>query len=373
MKILVTGGAGYIGSHVVLQLGEAGHDVVVLDNLSTGHEWAVLGARLVKGDLGDAEALEKVFSEGGPSPGALRAPTSPREAGRGKNPPPGEAGRGKNPPTGEAGRGKNPPFDAVMHFAASIVVPESVSEPLKYYRNNTVNLLALLEACARHRVPRFVFSSTAAVYGMPPGGRVSESSTIAPISPYGASKAMSERILMDTAAATGLRYVILRYFNVAGADPQGRIGQASRNATHLIKVACEAALGQRAELPIYGTDYPTRDGTCIRDYIHVDDLARAHLGALDHLSGGGDSEVLNCGYGHGHTVREVIEAVRRASGRTFAVREAGRRAGDPVELVADSDRIRRMFGWQPRHDDLDFIVKTAWAWELSRAVSSRGA
>jgi UDP-glucose 4-epimerase len=330
MKILVTGGAGYIGSHVVRQLSEAGHDVVVLDNLSTGHEWAVLGARLVKGDLGDAEALEKVFSEGDPSPGAA-------------------------------------PFDAVMHFAASIVVPESVSEPLKYYRNNTVNLISLLEVCTRHRVPRFVFSSTAAVYGMPPGGRVSESSPLAPISPYGASKAMSERILMDAAAATGLRYVILRYFNVAGADPQGRIGQASRNATHLIKVACEAALGQRPEMPIYGTDYPTRDGTCIRDYIHVDDLARAHLAALDHLSGGGDSEVLNCGYGHGHTVREVIEAVRRASGRTFAVREAGRRAGDPVELVADSDRIRRLFGWQPRHDDLDFIVKTAWDWELKRA------
>lgn len=323
MKILVTGGAGYIGSHVVRQLGEAGHDVVVLDNLSTGHDWAVLSGRLVKMDLADAPALDRLLA-------AER-------------------------------------FDAVMHFAASIVVPESVSEPLKYFRNNTVNLLALLEACARHGMPRFVFSSTAAVYGMPPGGRVTEASPLAPISPYGASKAMSERILMDTAAATGLRHVILRYFNVAGADPQGRIGQASRNATHLIKVACEAALGRRPEMPIYGTDYPTRDGTCIRDYIHVDDLARAHLAALDYLSGEGDSTVLNCGYGHGHTVREVIDAICRVSGRGFEVREAGRRAGDPVELVADSDRIRRLFGWQPRHDDLDFIVRTAWAWELKRA------
>lgn len=323
MKILVTGGAGYIGSHVVAQLGEAGHDVVVLDNLSTGHEWAVLSGRLVKMDLADAPALDRLLA-------AER-------------------------------------FDAVMHFAASIVVPESVSEPLKYFRNNTVNLLALLECCVRHGVPRFVFSSTAAVYGMPPGGKVSESSPLAPISPYGSSKAMSERILMDTAAATGLRYVILRYFNVAGADAQGRIGQASRNATHLIKVACEVALGQRAELPIYGTDYATRDGTCIRDYIHVDDLARAHLAALDHLSGGGDNEVLNCGYGHGHTVREVIEAIRRASGRTIEVRETGRRAGDPVELVADSSRIRRVLGWQPRHDDLGFIARTAWEWEVKRA------
>ena len=322
MKILVTGGAGYIGSHVVRQLGEAGHDVVVLDNLSTGHEWAVLSGRLVKLDLADVPALDRLLA-------AER-------------------------------------FDGVMHFAASIVVPESVTEPLKYFRNNTVNLLALLECCVRHGVPRFVFSSTAAVYGMPPGGRVSESSPVAPISPYGASKAMSERILMDTAAATGLRYAILRYFNVAGADPQGRIGQASRNATHLIKVACETALGQRPEMPIYGTDYPTRDGTCIRDYIHVEDLARAHLAALDHLSKGGDSELLNCGYGHGHSVREVIDAVRRASGREVPTREVGRRAGDPVELVADSERIRRVFGWQPRHDDLDFIVRTAWEWELKR-------
>lgn len=323
MKILVTGGAGYIGSHVVRQLGEAGHDIVVLDNLSTGHAWAVLSGSLAEADLGDAAALERVFS-------------AHRQA----------------------------PFDAVMHFAASIVVPESVSEPLRYYRNNTVNLLGLLEACVRHRVPRFVFSSTAAVYGLPGAGPITEDATLAPISPYGASKMMSERVLMDTAAATGLRYVVLRYFNVAGADPQGRIGQASRNATHLIKVACETALGQRPEMAIFGTDYSTRDGTCIRDYIHVDDLARAHVAALDYLSGSGDSQVLNCGYGHGHTVREVLESVRRVSGRQVRAVEGDRRPGDPVELVADSARIRRVLGWQPRHDDLDFIVRTAWEWEL---------
>ena len=261
-----------------------------------------------------------------------------------------------------------PPFDAVMHFAASIVVPESVTEPLKYYRNNTVNLLGLLELCVRHRVPRFIFSSTAAVYGLPEAGRVTEQSALAPISPYGASKMMSERILMDTAVGKGLpTYVILRYFNVAGADPQLRIGQASRNATHLIKVACETALGQRPEMPIYGTDYATRDGTCIRDYIHVEDLAQAHLAALDYLAGGGASQVLNCGYGHGHTVREVIESIRRVSGRPVAVREASRRAGDPVELVADNTAIKQVLGWKPQHDDLDFIVETAWKWELKMA------
>jgi UDP-glucose 4-epimerase len=327
MKILVTGGAGYVGSHVVRQLGEAGHDVVVLDNLSTSREEAVLAGRLVKGDLGDQEFVERVFAE----------------------------------------QGGAPPFDAVMHFAASIVVPESVAEPLKYYRNNTVNLLGLLEACTRHGVRDFVFSSTAAVYGLPPGGTVTEQSELAPISPYGASKMLSERILMDTAKATGLRYAILRYFNVAGADPQLRIGQMSPNATHLIKVACETALGLRPEMPVYGTDYPTRDGTCIRDYIHVEDLARAHLDALGHLSAGKDNLVLNCGYGHGHTVREVIEAVRRVSRRPLAARDAARRPGDVIELVADSALMRARLGWQPRHDDLDFIVDTAWRWELKRS------
>jgi len=263
-------------------------------------------------------------------------------------------------------------FDAVMHFAASIVVPESVSEPLKYYRNNTVNLLGLLELCVAHKVPRFIFSSTAAVYGLPEGGRVSEQSALAPISPYGASKMMGERILMDTAVGKGLpTYVILRYFNVAGADPQLRIGQASRNATHLIKVACETALGQRPEMPIYGSDYATRDGTCIRDYIHVEDLAQAHLAALDYLAGGGASEVLNCGYGHGHTVREVIDSIRRVSGKPVAVRDAPRRAGDAVELVADNAAIKRVLGWKARHDDLDFIVETAWKWELKMGERGR--
>ena len=333
MKILVTGGAGYIGSHVVRQLGEAGHEVVVVDNLSTGHEWAVLGgARLVRADLADSGAMGEVFGE----------------------------------------RQEGAVFDAVMHFAASIVVPESVSEPLKYYRNNTVNLLGLLELCVAHKVPRFIFSSTAAVYGLPEGGRVSEQSALGPISPYGASKAMSERILMDTAVGKGLpTYVILRYFNVAGADPQLRIGQASRNATHLIKVACETALGQRPEMPIYGSDYATRDGTCIRDYIHVEDLAQAHLAALDYLAGGGASEVLNCGYGHGHTVREVIDSIRRVSGKPVAVRDAPRRAGDAVELVADNAAIKRVLGWKARHDDLDFIVETAWKWELKMGERGR--
>ena len=322
MKILVTGGAGYIGSHVVRQLGEAGHEVVTLDNLSTGHKWAVLSGTLVEADCGDREVVDKLLS-------AHR-------------------------------------FDAVMHFAAHLTVPESVAQPLKYYRNNTVNLVTLLELCVQHKVPRFVFSSTCAVYGLPQAGPVTEETALAPISPYGASKMMSERILMDTAAVTGLRYSILRYFNVAGADPQLRIGQATRDSTQLIKVACETANGQRPEVQIFGTDYPTRDGTGVRDYIHVDDLSRAHVDALNYLANGGASEVLNCGYGHGYSVREVIESVRRVSGRPVPAREVARRPGDPAEVVADCSRIRRVLGWQPRHDDLDFIVDTAWRWEVKQ-------
>jgi UDP-glucose 4-epimerase len=324
MTLLLTGGAGYIGSHVLLQLAGQGHDIVVADNLSTGHEWAVLAGRLARVDLGDEAAMDRLF---------------------------------------QAQR-----FDAVLHFAASIVVPESVTEPLKYYANNTGNMLRLLQHCARHGVQRFIFSSTAAVYGLPPEPVVSEDQPLAPINPYGASKMMSERMLMDLGAASSMRYVILRYFNVAGADPQGRIGQASANATHLIKVACETALGQRPSMQIFGTDYGTPDGTCIRDYIHVDDLARAHLDALSYLERGGPSTVLNCGYGHGYSVRQVIESVRRVSGRPLAAAEGPRRAGDAVQLVADSARIRRVLGWQPRHDDLDFIVQTAWRWEQKYAA-----
>lgn len=318
MKILVTGGAGYIGSHVVRQLGEAGHEVVVYDNLSTGHRWAVLYGELIEADMEDAEALERTLQRG---------------------------------------------FDAVMHFAAHIVVPESVSDPLKYYSNNTRNALDLIAACARHGVRRFVFSSTAAVYGMAETIPVPETAPLAPINPYGASKMMSERILRDTAAATGMRYASLRYFNVAGADPKGRIGQATPDATHLIKIACEAAVGKRDRVTIFGTDYNTPDGTCIRDYIHVDDLAQAHLDALDYLDRGGKSTILNCGYGYGYSVREVLSAVEAVSGQSLTIVEGNRRAGDPPELVAGAVRIREVLGWQPQHNDLSHIVNTALAWE----------
>jgi UDP-glucose 4-epimerase len=319
MKVLVTGGAGYIVSHVVRQLGEAGHEVVVYDNLSTGHRWAILSGELVVGELTDREKLSALFSEHG--------------------------------------------FDAVLHFAAHIVVPESVSDPLKYYGNNTRNTLGLLEICDRFQLRHFVFSSTAAVYGMPESATVSESSLLAPINPYGASKMMSERMLIDLTAASSLNHVILRYFNVAGADLQGRIGQATPEATHLIKVACQAALGIRSGLSIFGTDYPTRDGTCIRDYIHVEDLARAHIMALDYLAGGGDSQIFNCGYGHGYSVLEIVDMVKRVSGVDFAAQVSGSRAGDPPELVADSRRIKEILNWKPSHDAIETIVRTALDWE----------
>ncbi|KIH76670.1 UDP-glucose 4-epimerase [Geoalkalibacter ferrihydriticus DSM 17813] len=323
-KIFVTGGAGYIGSHVVKALGERGLEVLTYDNLSTGHAEAVLHGQLVTGDLADRALLRKTLSEYHP--------------------------------------------DAVIHFAAHIEVAESVANPLKYYRNNTLNALNLWEVLRELRLSNVIFSSTAAVYGIPQDNPVTEETALAPINPYGASKMMSERLLADLAAAEkGFDYVALRYFNVAGADPQGRIGQKYRNATHLITRALKTAKGEYDRLQIFGTDYATPDGICIRDYIHVDDLAAAHLAALDHLAGGCGSDIFNCGYGHGYSVREVVDVARRVTGVDFCVEEAPRRAGDPPALVADSGRLRAATGWKPRHDDLEFIVRTAWEWERQLA------
>ncbi|MEW6110030.1 MAG: UDP-glucose 4-epimerase GalE [Nitrospirota bacterium] len=319
MKILVTGGAGYIGSHMVRTLGEKGHDVVVYDNLSTGHRDSVLSGRLVTADLADSDALNKLFN--------------------------------------------SESFNAVMHFAAHIVVEESVRNPVKYYRNNFANALNLIEACVKHSVNQFIFSSTAAVYGIPEEVPVDEDAPLSPINPYGASKFMVEQALKDISLAYGLRYVSLRYFNVAGADPMSRIGQKYRDPTHLITLALRTALGKRHNLDIYGTDYDTPDGTCIRDYIHVDDLIDAHLLALDYLSSGKASRVFNCGYGHGYSVREVVDRVKKVTGVDFMVRETGRRAGDPPSLIADSSRIKKELGWKPSYDDLEYIIKTAWEWE----------
>ena len=319
MKILVTGGAGYIGSHVVKALGEAGHEIVVFDNLSTGHEWAVLSGLLCRGDLADRAVILDALRVFRP--------------------------------------------EAVMHFAASIQVEESVREPLAYYRNNVINTLNLLEAMRDAGVRRLIYSSTAAVYGIPEKIPVGETTLLNPINPYGASKVMIEHVLADLAAATDFRYVALRYFNVAGADPEGRIGQSYREATHLITRALKTAKGEYPKLSVYGTDYPTPDGTCVRDYIHVNDLAAAHLLALARLTETGRTETMNCGYGHGYSVREVVGCARKVTGVAFPVEEVGRRAGDPPALVADSRRIRELTGWQPRHDDLEFIIRTAWAWE----------
>ena len=317
--ILVTGGAGYIGSHVARQLGERGESLVTLDNLSTGFRSAVSHGDLVEGDTGDGKLVSRLLRE--------------RQV------------------------------DTVMHFAAHIVVPESVENPLKYYRNNTANTRTLLECCVKAGVNHFIFSSTAAVYGIPAGGVAAEDTPTAPINPYGWSKLMSEQMLRDVSAASPLRHVALRYFNVAGADPGGRIGQSTPEATHLLKVACEHIVGKRDHVSIFGTDFDTRDGTGIRDYIHVEDLAAAHLKALDYLRAGGESTTLNCGYGRGFSVREVLDAVTRAAGRPLNVIEGPRRAGDPPELVARADRIRSTLGWEPAHADLEGIVRTALAWE----------
>jgi UDP-glucose 4-epimerase len=327
-KILVTGGCGYIGSHVVRQLSEAGHQVVVYDNLSTGFRDALVnGEELIQADLADHDSLQEVF--------------------------------------------RQHRFSTVLHFAAAIVAPESVLQPLKYYGNNSRNTLALLEACVRFGVQRFIFSSTAAVYGLPAGGSASEESPQAPINPYGRSKLISEWMLRDVAAAHDLQYVALRYFNVAGADPQARMGQRTPEATHLIKVACQAALGQRSQVAIYGTDYPTPDGTGIRDYIHIEDLAAAHLSALQYLREGGASTAMNVGYGRGSSVREVLAMVKQVSGVDFKVVEEGRRPGDPACLIAQAEKIGRLTGWQPRYPHLQTIVADAWRWESSLAASKR--
>jgi UDP-glucose 4-epimerase len=318
-SVLVTGGAGYIGSHVVLQLRARGERVVVLDDLSRGFRQAVLDTPLVVGRVGDKDTVARLLQEHA--------------------------------------------VDTVMHFAAFTIVPESVSEPLKYYGNNTCSTRSLLECCVEAKVRHFVFSSTAAVYGNPAEGIAAESTPTAPINPYGTSKLMSEWMLASVAAATPLRYAALRYFNVAGSDPGGRVGQASPNATLLIKVACEVAVGKRTHLSVFGTDYPTGDGTGVRDYIHVEDLATAHLDALAYLRGGGASTTLNVGYGHGYSVREVIDSVQRVTGKRLTVKEEPRRAGDPAALVARAERIRSELGWQPKLDNLDTIVRTAYAWE----------
>jgi UDP-glucose 4-epimerase len=318
-SILVTGGAGYIGSHTVLQLRARGEQVVVLDDLSTGFRQAVLDTPLVVGKVGDRDLVLEVLRTHG--------------------------------------------VDTVLHFAAHTIVPESVSNPLKYYGNNTCSTRSLLECCVEAGVRNFVFSSTAAVYGIPPGDVASETSPTAPINAYGTSKLMSEWMLRDVAASSALRYVALRYFNVAGSDSSGRIGQATRKATLLIKVACEAAVGKRSHVSIYGTDYETPDGTGIRDYIHVEDLATAHLDALSYLRSGGSSLVLNVGYGHGYSVRQVLESVERVAGHPLTIREEPRRQGDPPALVARADRIRSELGWKPRLDNLDTIVGHALSWE----------
>ncbi len=327
--ILVTGGAGYIGSHVTQQLNAAGEQVVTIDNLSTGFRDAVTAGDLVVGDTGDADVLAQVFS--------------------------------------------SYDIDTVMHFAAHTIVPESVADPLKYYGNNTASSRTLFAAAHKHGVKHIVFSSTAAVYGIPPEGKASEATPTRPINPYGSSKLMTEWMLRDLAIAGGPNYVSLRYFNVAGCEPSGTIGQSTPKATLLVKVACEAAVGRRPGVSIFGTDYPTPDGTGLRDYIHVVDLATAHLDALTYLRNDGNSTTLNCGYGHGYSVREVLQAVEKAHGKPLKISEKPRRPGDPPELIAIAKKIRSVLGWTPKFDDLDTIVETSLKWERKIAAEDPSA
>jgi len=322
MKILVTGGAGYIGSHVVKLLGEKGYEILVVDNLSKGHREAVLYGKLVVADLRDKEVIKSILREFKP--------------------------------------------DAVIHFAAFIEVAESVKNPIKYYKNNTVNTLNLLEAMIEAKVDKFIFSSTAAVYGNPEVIPIPEEHPLKPINPYGRSKAFVEEILKDFEKAYGLKYVSLRYFNAAGADPEGRIGESHEPETHLIPLVLKAAKGERESIKIFGTDYPTPDGTCIRDFIHVEDLAEAHLLSFLYLMDDGNSCVFNCGYGHGYSVKEVIEVAKKVTGIDFKVEETERRPGDPAVLVADSAKLKKNLGWKPRFDDLEYIIQTAWNWEIKK-------
>lgn len=319
MSILVTGGAGYIGSHVVSLLGEANEDIIIYDNLSTGRKQNILFGKLIEGDLSDLKKLEQVFIDN--------------------------------------------KIEAVIHFAGSIVVPESVENPTLYYQNNTENSLNLIKLCLKHKTKKFIFSSTAAVYGLPAGGVAAETTLTSPINPYGRSKLMTEWMLEDAAFAHEFSYVALRYFNVAGASKTGKIGQSTPRATHLLKTAAEVVAGKRAGMQIFGTDYDTPDGTCVRDYIHVDDLAQAHLDALKYLRNNKESQVLNCGYGHGFSVKEVLNAVEKYTGTKLPVEMGPRRAGDAVSLISKADKIKAVLGWKPQYDDLAYIVKTAIEWE----------
>lgn len=326
-KILITGGAGYIGSHVIKKLGEAGFNLVTYDNLSTGFQEAVTYGELIVGDLGDIETLDSLMS--------LHH------------------------------------FDAIIHLAGSVLVPESVKNPQKYYQNNTVNSFNLIKLCSKHNINNFIFSSTAAVYGSLPSGYASEENTTIPVNPYGHSKLMTEQMLSDSSSANKeFNYVALRYFNVSGADPEGKIGQASLGATHLIKVNCEAAAGKREKVSIFGTDFETPDGTGIRDYIHVTDLADAHVKALQYLLDGGSSDIFNCGYGHGFSVKEIINAVKKFTGTDYTVMETIRRDGDPAILISKVDKIKDKLNWKPKSDDLNFIIKTAFEWEKSDILKS---